>query len=83
MYIHIGSDLSVLKKTVISVINLEEEPPSGKIVTGFLKNEDANGRLWYVTDDLPKTVIVTDSGSYVSSLSAQILQKRLNSEDIC
>ena len=82
MYIHLGSDTTVLKKSVISIINLEEEPVSGKTVTSFVRNEDENGRLQYLSEELPKTVVITDEGTFVSSLSSQVLYKRLTSEEL-
>ena len=82
MYIHLGSDTTVLKKSVISIINLEEEPVSGKTVTSFVRNEDENGRLQYLSEELPKTVVITDEGTFVSSLSSQLLYKRLTSEEL-
>jgi len=82
MYIHLGADLSLLKRSVIAVINLEKEPPSGKNVTDFIRNEDDTGRLQYLTDDIPKTVVITDEGTFITSLSAQIIQKRLSSNDL-
>lgn len=82
MYIHLGSDTTVLKKSVISIINLEEEPVSGKTVTSFVRNEDENGRLQYLSEELPKTVVITDEGTFVSSLSSQVLYKRMTSEEL-
>ena len=82
MYIHLGSDTTVLKKSVISIINLEEEPVSGKTVTSFVRNEDEQGRLQYLSEELPKTVVITDEGTFVSSLSSQVLYKRLTSEEL-
>ncbi|SCW51219.1 protein of unknown function [Ruminococcaceae bacterium YRB3002] len=82
MYIHLGSDITILRSSVVAVINLEAEPPSGKTVTGFLKNEDEIGRLQYTSEELPKSVVITDEGTYVTSLSAQILHKRLLSKEL-
>ena len=82
MYIHLGNDVSLLKKSVIAVINLEKEPPSGRNVTGFIRNEDESGRLQYIMDDIPKTVVVSDEGTFVTSLSSQIIQRRLKNDDL-
>jgi len=82
MYIHLGADVSLLKKSVIAVIDLEKEPPSGRNVTDFIRSEDESGRLQYLTDDLPKSVVVTDEGTFITSLSAQLIQKRLLIDDL-
>ena len=77
MFIHIGNDLSVLKSSVTCVVNLETVLPSQKDVSEFLNREDEQGRLQYVTDDIPKSLIITDDKTYVCSLSSQVLLKRL------
>ena len=54
MFIHIGNDLSVLKSSVTCVVNLETVSPSQKDVTEFINREDEQGRLQYVTEEIPK-----------------------------
>lgn len=80
VYIHLGADLTVLKKSVIAVINLEEVPPAERNVTEFMNEEDNRGRLQYISDDLPQSVVITDEGTYVTPLSCQVLKKRLQNE---
>ena len=77
MFIHLGADVSVMSKSIISVINLEEVPPSQKETADFINSEDEINRLQYLTDDIPRTLIVTDEKTYVSSLSSAVLQRRL------
>jgi len=77
MFVHIGGEMSLPERSIISVINLESVHPSQRTVSDFIKNEDERGRLQYVTDDIPKTIIVTDSKTYVCSLSSQVLLSRL------
>ena len=78
MFIHIGNDLSVLKSSVTCVVNLETVLPSQKDVSDFLNREDEQGRLQYVTDDIPKSLIITDDKTYVCPLSASLILNRLN-----
>ena len=79
MFIHIGNDLSVLKSSVTCVVNLETVLPSQKDVSDFLNREDEQGRLQYVTDDIPKSLIITDDKTYVCPLSASLILNRLMS----
>ena len=81
MFIHIGNDLSVLKSSVTCVVNLETVLPSQKDVSDFLNREDEQGRLQYVTDEIPKSLVITDDKTYVCSLSANLILNRLKSED--
>ena len=81
MFIHIGNDLSVLKSSVTCVVNLETVLPSQKDVSEFLNREDEQGRLQYVTEEIPKSLVITDDKTYVCSLSANLLLNRLMSPD--
>lgn len=81
MFIHIGNDLSVLKSSVTCVVNLETVLPSQKDVFEFIKSEDEQGRLQYVTEDIPKSLVITDDKTYVCSLSANLILNRLESHE--
>ena len=77
MFIHIGNDMSVRRSSVTAIINLETALPSRKDVTDFMNLEDEQGRLQYVGDEIPKTLVITDDKTYVCSISASVLLKRL------
>ena len=81
MFIHIGNDLSVLKSSVTAVVNLETVLPSQKDVAEFINREDELGRLQYVTDDIPKSLVITDNKTYVCSLSSNLILNRLKSPE--
>ena len=81
MFIHIGNDLSVLKSSVTAVVDLETVLPSQKDVSEFIRNEDEQGRLQYVTEDIPKSLVITDDKTYVCSLSAGLILNRLESHE--
>lgn len=77
MYINIGGDMSVPAGSVSAVINLETVLPSCKSVTEFIESEDDKNRLQYLTEDIPRTLVMTDTKTYISSLSSSVLAKRL------
>ena len=81
MFIHIGNDLSVLNSSVTAVVDLETVLPSQKDVSEFIKSEDEQGRLQYVTEDIPKSLVITDDKTYVCSLSANLILNRLESHE--
>ena len=81
MFIHIGNDLSVLRSSVTCVVNLETVAPSQKDVTEFINREDEQGRLQYVTEEIPKSLVITDEKTYVCSLSASLILNRLMSSE--
>jgi len=77
VYVNIGGDISVPSGSVSVIINLETVPASDRKVTDFIKSEDDSNRLQYLTSDIPRTLIVTDTKSYISSISSAVLAKRL------
>ena len=81
MFIHIGNDLSILKSSVTAVVNLETVLPSQKDISDYLNSEEEQGRLQYVTDDIPKSLVITDDKTYVCSLSVNLILNRLNQSD--
>ena len=79
MYVNIGGDISVPADEVSASVNLETVPPSRRSVTELIEAEDDNNRLQYLTEDIPRTMIITDVKTYISSISSSVLQKRLES----
>jgi len=77
MYVNIGGDISVPAGSVSLIVNLETVLPSNRAVTELIETEDENNRLQYLTEDIPRTFILTDSRSYISSISSGVLQRRL------
>ena len=77
MYVNIGGDISVPAGSVSAIVNLETVLPSQRTVTRFIESEDDNNRLQYLTEDIPRTLILTDTKSYISSISSSVLHKRL------
>ena len=80
MFIHIGNDLSVLKSSITAVVDLETVLPSQKDISEFINREDEQGRLQYVTEEIPKSLVITDDKTYVCSLSAGLILNRLKSD---
>ena len=82
MYLHLGNDCVVKIKEIIGIFDLENTSLS-KDTKAFLKEVSKKGEVIYLTEDIPKSYIVTESGgttkTYISLLSAQTLRKRLNS----
>lgn len=82
MYLHLGNDCVVRIKEIIGIFDLENTSLS-RDTKEFLSAVSKKGEVIYLTQDMPKSYIVTESGgktkTYISLLSAQTLKKRLNS----
>ena len=77
MYVHIGGEVSVLAQSITSIINFENILPTQKDITEFLRTEEDNNRLQYLTEDIPRAIVVTSDRTYISPISPAVLKKRI------
>lgn len=81
MFLHLGGDTVVSMKDVIAIFDLENTSIS-KITREFLHVAEEEGFVINVSDDLPKSYILTEyhhkSRVYISPISAATLLKRAN-----
>lgn len=76
MYIHLGGDVTVSSKSIISIIDLNKAQVTQKSISDFISFEDNRNRLQYISDDIPQSIIITDERTYISPISVLILTKR-------
>ncbi len=81
MYVHLGGDTVVLQKDIIAIFDLELTSIS-KITREFLHVAEEEGFVVNVSEDLPKSYVLTESDNesrvYISPISAATLFKRAN-----
>ncbi len=79
MYISIGGDMAVRDGSIIGIFDLDGCSMSQKTME-YLQNAEKNGVLLNVTEDIPKTFLVTEEYGmekvYFTQLSAATLEKR-------
>jgi hypothetical protein len=79
MYLSIGNDMAVREKEIIGIFDLDNTTTS-KRTREFLNMAEKEGQV-VPCDDLPKSFILTAEYGmarvYLTSLSAQTLEKRL------
>lgn len=80
MYIPIGSDMSVRDQTIIGIFDLDNTTYS-KHTRNFLAQAEQNGEVITVTDDLPKSFLLTSEFGmdrvYLCQFNAATLEKRM------
>ena len=85
MYLHLGSDVSVKISDIVGIFDMDNTTVSAK-TRAFLKIAQKNGEICDVTEDLPKSFIITNIFGktivYISSLATRTLLKRASSENI-
>ncbi len=81
MYIHIGGDISLLKKNIVAIFDMDNTTVS-KHTRDFLQYGEKDGDVITVSDELPRSFIVATEGKYkkqkiyISPISSATLLKR-------
>lgn len=82
MYISIGGDMAVRDRSIIGIFDLDGASLSKKTME-YLRSAEQEGGLISVTDDIPKSFLVTEEYGmervYFTQLSAATLEKRIKS----
>ena len=85
MYIHIGGDISLLKKNIVAVFDMDNTTVS-KWTRQFLQLGEDDGKVINVGDELPRSFIVADDGKetkiYISPISSATILKRADEDGI-
>jgi hypothetical protein len=79
MFLHIGAEVAIPMKNVIAILDIETSTLS-KDTKEFLKVSEEEGFIEAVTNDLPKSIIITETDKksriYLSPISTTTLRKR-------
>ena len=75
MYLHLGSDVSVNVNEIIGIFDIEKVTVQ-KYMNEYLSYCQKNGKIYYVSLDMPKSIIVCDDIIYISNVSCLTLRKR-------
>ena len=79
MYLHLGQNVLVPKKSVIGVFDMDNTTQS-KWTVRYLNMAEKEGRLINISDDIPKSFIICKEGDketvYLSQLNPSTLLKR-------
>lgn len=79
MYLHLGNDVVVSKSDILAIYDMDNTTIS-KRSRKFLTMAQTAGEVIDITDDLPKSYIVTETSGevnvYISSVSSKTLYKR-------
>lgn len=85
MYLHIGNDIIVNTNQIVGIFDMDNTTVS-RLGRGFLPKAQKDGIIINATEDLPKSYVVTKHGGesrvYISSVSSQVLSKRLKTAKI-
>lgn len=75
MYLFLGGDISVRSDEVVGIFDIEECSVS-RITADYLNACQKKGKIVSVSEDMPKSFIVTESRTYISNVSHSTICKR-------
>ena len=75
MYLHLGSDVSVHVDDIIGIFDIEKVTVE-KYMNEYLSYCQKNGKIYYVSLNMPKSIIVCSDIVYISNVSCLTLKKR-------
>lgn len=76
MYLHLGGDTVIIDKDILGIFDIDTTTVSKK-TRDYLNKAEKNGKIIYVSQDLPKAFIITaDKNVYITNISPQTLLKR-------
>ncbi len=75
MYLYLGSDVLVDDKEVLGIFDIEKVTVD-RYMKDYLNACQKNGKIYYVSLDMPKSIIVCTETVYISNVSCDTLKKR-------
>ncbi|MCH5325207.1 MAG: DUF370 domain-containing protein [Eubacterium sp.] len=75
MYIHIGGNVALDTKDIIGIFDIEKTSVN-KDVNRYLSQLQKQGRIYYVSYEMPKSFVVCEKMVYVTNVSVMTLKKR-------
>lgn len=79
MYLHLGADCVIKKSSIIGIFDIENTSVS-KVTKDYLNSVSKNGKVIYITNELPKSFIICKENDkqtvYISQISVSTLKKR-------
>ncbi len=81
MYIHIGGDVSLPTYKILGIFDIEKTSVN-KDVNDYLMKLQRQGKIYYVSYDMPKSFIVTEDYVYISNVSVFTLKRRFLDNEI-
>ncbi len=82
MYIYLGNDLVIPENEIVGIFDIERVT-TDRYMKELLNAWQKAGKIYYVTLDLPKSIVVSNDTAYICGVSVGTLKKRaLRSEQV-
>ncbi len=75
MYLYLGSDVVVDENEILGIFDIEKVTVD-RYMKDYLNYWQKKGSIYYVSLDMPKSIIVCENIVYISNVSCDTLKKR-------
>jgi hypothetical protein len=77
MYVHLGGEYSISDRFIVGIFDMDSITSRQTDMIRFLTEAEKSGRAEYVSEEIPRSVVVTVDRVYFSPISTATLLKRL------
>ncbi len=77
MYVHVGGEYSISDRFIIGIFDMDSITAKQTDMIKFLAEAEKAERVEYVSEEIPRSVIVTVDRLYFSPISTATLKKRI------
>ncbi len=79
MYVHIGAALNLSSRSILAVLDLDQvtSGSESKTMRQWLAQQEIELRLEPLSEELPRSIVITEGRVYLSPVSALTLRERL------
>ena len=81
MYLHLGQSVVISHKEIVGIFDLDNTTYNVR-AADFINRAEKEGRVILCTDDLPKSVVLSEKAVYLSQFSPSTLLKRVESNSL-
>lgn len=78
MYVHIGGEYTISDRFIIGIFDMDSITPRQTDTLHFLAKAEKEDRVEYVSEEIPRSAVVTFERIYFSPISTTTLKKRID-----
>jgi len=77
MYVHVGGEYSIPDRFIIGIFDMDSITPKQTDMIRFLAEAEKAGHVEYVSEEIPRSAVVSVDRIYFSPISTATLRKRI------
>lgn len=78
MYVHVGGEYTISDRMIIGMFDMDSISPKQTDMLRFLSEAEKAERVEYVSEEIPRSVVVTVDRIYISPISTVTLCRRIS-----